>query len=99
MMQRITSAVASLACCAGVLCGCSGGDVGTSNGMRTDAAPQLQTDVLALTHAAAAKNWQGARPALATLRADLDASISAGAIPSKRAAVIKAAAAKVAGDL
>jgi hypothetical protein len=73
---------------------------GLSTGaMRPDAARQLQSDVLVLTQQAAARNWQGARTALSTLRADLDASVSAGAISPQRAEQIEATIAQVAGEI
>lgn len=81
-----------------VLSAC-GGSLTMTNGMRADAVKQLQSDVLSLTQAAAARNWPAARTALGTLRADVDASLSAGAITSARAAAVEAAAAQVAAQL
>jgi hypothetical protein len=71
----------------------------STGAMRPDAATQLQSDVLVLTKQAAARNWQGARTALSTLRADLDASVSAGAISPTRAAEIESTIAQVSAEI
>lgn len=94
MRRRALTAVAGVL----VLSAC-GGNLAMTDGIRTDAVRQLQSDVLSLTQAAAAHNWPAARTALKTLRADVDASLSAGAITSARAAAIDASAAQVAGQL
>lgn len=91
--RALTAAVGVL-----VLSAC-GGSLTMTNGMRADAVKQLQSDVLSLTQAAATHDWPAARTALGTLRADVDASLSAGAITSARAAAIDATAAQVAGQL
>ena len=93
------AAALGLAAAAAVGLTSCGSGMTVDNGMRPDAAKQLQGDVLALTQQAVAKNWTAARTALSTLRADLDASLAAGAISTKRAEAIRATAAQVAAEL
>ena len=94
-MKRVV--VGSLAAASVALAACGGGS--SNDSMRPDAATQLQSDVLTVTQQAAARNWQGARTALSTLRADHAASVSAGAISSQRAAQIEATIAEVASEV
>ncbi|MDT4936428.1 MAG: hypothetical protein QOG80_99 [Pseudonocardiales bacterium] len=82
-----------------VAAGCGGSPQASLGSINQDAAVHLQSDVLALTRAAAAHDWATARTALAALRADVSASRDAGTVGSQRAAAIEAAAAKVAADI
>lgn len=93
------AAIAGLGVAAVVGLAACGGGMTTYNGLRPDAAKQLQGDVLTLTQQAAAKNWSAARTALSTLRADLDASVAAGAVSAQRAAAIRATATQIAAEL
>jgi outer membrane biosynthesis protein TonB len=79
------------------LAGCGGSAL--SSGMRLDVSGQLQADVLTLTQAAAAKNWTGARTALAALKNDLAASQTSGGISAARAAQIQATIATIQQEL
>lgn len=94
-MKRLAMCVTVAAAALLTACGSSM----STGAMRPDAATQLQSDVLVLTKQAAARNWQGARTALSTLRADLDASVSAGAISPARAAEIESTIAQVAAEI
>jgi hypothetical protein len=91
------------AACGAVLIGvaaCGGADLSSSaHGVRPGTAAELQKDVLAVTQAAAAKNWPAARTAIASLRATLAASRSAGTISTQRADQIEAAVQAVLTDL
>ena len=60
---------------------------------------QLRADVLALSSAAAAKDYAAADSALDTLTADLAEARAAGNLNETKAAQIRAAAAAVRGDL
>ncbi|HJQ42567.1 MAG TPA: hypothetical protein VJ831_05755 [Jatrophihabitantaceae bacterium] len=76
-----------------VLAGCSSG-ASTSSGNAT-----LQADVLALTQAAAARNWPAADTAMSRLRSDLAAELAAGRVSAARAAGIRTDLAAVAADV
>jgi hypothetical protein len=78
-----------------LLAGCSSG--GSSGSANADA--MLQSDVLTLTQAAAARNWPAAQAAMDQLRADLAAAVSAGRISAARAATIRSHLSAVATDV
>ena len=90
--------IAGAAAAALMLAGC-GGSTLSSSGISGASARELQADVLSLTQTVAAKNWNGARIALATVRSDLAAAQSAGTVGAQRAAAIQAAADAVAADI
>jgi hypothetical protein len=75
--------------------GCGSGSSSTSTG----AGNTLRADVLALTQAAAARQWSTADQALAQLRSDLIAAVAAGGVSAERAQAIRADVAAVTADL
>ena len=95
-MRRIVAAIAAVPL---LLTACGGDEALSSSGMRVSAARQLQSDVLVLANAAVAKNWTGARTAIAALRADLDASRASGAISAARAQEIESTIAAIVREL
>ncbi|MDT4893380.1 MAG: hypothetical protein QOE97_2415 [Pseudonocardiales bacterium] len=96
--MRALAAAACGALLAG-LAGCGGVDLSSARGVRPGTAGELQKDVLAVTQAAAVKNWPATRTAIASLRATLAASRSAGTISTQRADEIDAAVRAVLADL
>lgn len=93
-MTRWTSAAGVAALCL-LAAGCGGGAPAISAG----AGNTLRADVLALSQAAAAHQWSAADQALAQVRSDLTAAVSAGAVSAERAQTIRADVNSIAADL
>lgn len=88
-------AIAAVCTCAAVLAGCTG----STPVIEATAAGQLQSSVVAIAHSAAAGNAGQALSRLDQLSTAVQADTASGAITGERAAVIRAAIAKVRADL
>jgi hypothetical protein len=93
MSRRHASALVAGTCL--LLTGCGS----SSPSISTGAGNTLRADVLALTQAAAAREWSTADQALAQLRSDLTAAVAAGGVSVDRARAIRGDVAAIAGDL
>ncbi|MFN2562674.1 MAG: hypothetical protein ABR571_15440 [Jatrophihabitans sp.] len=91
------SRAVALLCAAALATGCS--SKGSDSALSDSAAATLHSDVLALTRAAAARNWSAADGALTELRSDLTAARALGTVSDARAAAIEATIRSVAADL
>jgi len=78
-----------------LLAGCGSSSSHVSSGVGNT----LRADVLALTQAAAAQQWSSADRALAQLRTDYTAAVTAGGLSPDQAQTIHADVDKVAADL
>jgi hypothetical protein len=87
----------ALVCTAALVAGCS--SKGSDSALSDSAAATLHSDVLALTRAAAARNWSAADGALTELRSDLAAARELGTVSDARAAAIETTIRSVAADL
>lgn len=92
--RRMTAALA-ITVCAAALAGCTG----SASSIDATAAHALQSSVVAIAHSAAAGNPTQALSQLEKLTAAVQADTTSGAITPERAAVIRAAIAKVRDDL
>jgi hypothetical protein len=95
MRRRSMTAALAIAVWAAVLAGCTG----STPSIEATAARQLQSSVVAIAQSAAAGNASQALARLDELSTAVQASTASGAITSERAAVIRAAIAKVHADL
>jgi cell division septation protein DedD len=93
----VISRAVALVCAAALAAGCSSN--GSDSALSDSAAATLHSDVLALTRAAAARNWSAADGALTELRSDLAAARELGTVSDARAAAIETTIRSVAADL
>jgi hypothetical protein len=80
-----------------LIAGCSSG--GSHSGLSVAGGASLQSDVVALTRAAAAHNWPAADSALSELRSDLAAALAAGSVDAERGQQIQATITAITADL
>jgi hypothetical protein len=93
-MSRRSAAAGAAAICL-LLTGCGS----SSSHLSTGVGNTLRADVLALTQAAAGRQWSAADHALAQVRTDLTAAINAGGLSAEQAQTIHDDIDKVAADL
>jgi hypothetical protein len=94
---RARAGLVAISCAVTLVAGCS--STGSDSGLSASAGATLHSDVLALTRAAAARNWSAADGALTQLRSDLAAARETGTVSAARAAEIEATIKAVAADL
>lgn len=88
---------AALLCAAALVTGCSSGE--SKSALSDSAAATLHSDVLALTRAAAARDWSAADGALTELRSDLTVARALGNVSDARAAAIETTIKAITTDL